>query len=438
MMAEGDLALILAAAPAPLVVFDRRFRIVEATDAYLAMAGRTREELLGLDVFTAFPDNPRDPDAGGVRALRASLEHVFANGVAERMDLRRYDVQDPATGRWHERHWEPLNVPVRDAAGEVVFVIQRVEEVTDAVLRARADEQRDRVLRSSQEQLEAAQRMARLGSWEYRLQTGELTMSDGLRHLYDLGRDESVAHPEEKIDRVRAEDRAHVMAQLAAATRGEQPDDIRYHVTVQDAELVVQRRLVPVREDGVVVAVRATIQDITEHERLDAERRRLLAELEVLATTDPLTGLPNRRSWDHELDREIARARRHGDPLTLALLDLDRFKAFNDTHGHAAGDALLTDAAAAWRAVLRETDVLARFGGDEFALALPECGEERATEALERLAAATPAGQSVSVGLATWVPGEDAEALCARADGALYAAKQAGRGRIRASPRAGS
>ena len=112
------------------------------------------------------------------------------------------------------------------------------------------------------------------------------------------------------------------------------------------------------------------------------------------------------------------------------MLDLDRFKDYNDDHGHQAGDRLLKEAAGAWRAVLRETDLLARYGGEEFAVALP--GLRRPTppaSLVERLRAVTPGGESCSAGLACWDGSETADDLLGRADAALYEAKQSGRDR---------
>ncbi len=160
------------------------------------------------------------------------------------------------------------------------------------------------------------------------------------------------------------------------------------------------------------------------------ERGELLERLEQVAKTDDLTGLPNRRAWQEELVRELARAERHRSPLCVALLDLDHFKRYNDEHGHQAGDRLLKEATAAWQERLRVTDILARYGGEEFTLALPMCGPEDATPLIERLRAATPEDQTCSAGLAYWDGEESAEALVGRADAALYAAKRAGRDRI--------
>jgi diguanylate cyclase (GGDEF)-like protein len=124
----------------------------------------------------------------------------------------------------------------------------------------------------------------------------------------------------------------------------------------------------------------------------------LLARLDAQARTDQLTGLANRRTWDHELPRELARSRRTGEPLSLALLDLDRFKAYNDTHGHPAGDRLLRGAAAAWGERLRTTDVLARYGGEEFAVLLPACDAASAEHVAEKLREAVPGAETCSIG----------------------------------------
>lgn len=149
-----------------------------------------------------------------------------------------------------------------------------------------------------------------------------------------------------------------------------------------------------------------------------------------MARTDALTGLPNRRSWDDEVHLAVARAERHDRPLVLAMIDLDRFKDFNDAYGHAAGDALLTGAATNWRLALRATDFLARYGGEEFGALLPECGPDEAIGLLGRLGSVTPEAQTCSVGLAQWRPGDDAETLVQRADAALYEAKRQGRDRV--------
>lgn len=155
------------------------------------------------------------------------------------------------------------------------------------------------------------------------------------------------------------------------------------------------------------------------------ERADLLSEVTRLASTDPLTGLPNRRAWNVHLEEAIDR---EGD-LILAMLDLDHFKPFNDSYGHPAGDRLLKEAAARWRDELRAGNILARLGGDEFALLLPNSSISVGLTVVERLRGCVPAEQSCSAGLAQRLPGDSPETLLTRADAALYKAKAEGRAR---------
>src|SRR5450830_590029 len=115
------------------------------------------------------------------------------------------------------------------------------------------------------------------------------------------------------------------------------------------------------------------------------DRDELVARMAAQARTDPLTGAANRRSWDEELDRELAHAGRTGEPLTVALIDMDRFKAYNDTHGHTAGDELLRDLVTALRGELRTGDAVARWGGEEFAIAMPACDLDQGRDIAARL-----------------------------------------------------
>jgi diguanylate cyclase (GGDEF)-like protein/PAS domain S-box-containing protein len=155
----------------------------------------------------------------------------------------------------------------------------------------------------------------------------------------------------------------------------------------------------------------------------------LLEQLRTTARTDALTGLPNRRAWDEELEREVARAKRYGGRLCLAMIDLDHFKRFNDREGHQAGDRLLAETAVAWRGQLRPSDLLARYGGEEFALLLPHVDAAAAAGVLSRLLDQVPRGQTASAGLAEWDGGEPGGTLVRRADDALYEAKRSGRAR---------
>jgi two-component system, cell cycle response regulator len=167
-----------------------------------------------------------------------------------------------------------------------------------------------------------------------------------------------------------------------------------------------------------------------------------LAALRQLATRDQLTGLLNRREFDRIMAEEAERSRRFGHPLALVMVDIDHFKAVNDTHGHLAGDAVLREVAKTLTAQLRTVDRVARIGGEEFALVLVQTGRSAATEVAQRVVKAVAASPviiesgvslrlTISAGLA--VLPEDVswlELLIGAADRSLYAAKRGGRNRV--------
>lgn len=208
------------------------------------------------------------------------------------------------------------------------------------------------------------------------------------------------------------------------------------------ARTATSATFVPVLRDGGTIGVLVLAYD---HEVAEISPR-VAAALEVLAEEasvavaradaalllaeqarrDPLTGLLNRRGWEDALRRETARAHRRRDPLSVLMLDLDGLKAFNDSAGHQAGDALLARTAEGWQSRLRPSDVLARYGGDEFVLLLPGCDEISALQVAHALLAEMPPGASCSAGVAQWDGAESGPALVARADAALYDGKRSG------------
>jgi diguanylate cyclase (GGDEF)-like protein len=198
----------------------------------------------------------------------------------------------------------------------------------------------------------------------------------------------------------------------------------------------------PVDPVELVARIRAALRLRALHEEL-ARRN---AELEQLARTDVLTGLANRRHAEDVLRSTIASCRRHQRELCAVVIDIDRFKGVNDVHGHAAGDAVLREVAARLLQGLREEDLAARWGGEEFLLLLPDSPD--ATVVCERLRASIAERPinvhgcleipiTASFGCARWSGEETGEMLVGRADLALYAAKDGGRDRVvaaRAAP----
>jgi len=176
--------------------------------------------------------------------------------------------------------------------------------------------------------------------------------------------------------------------------------------------------------------------------KADSERlHEELNKVRLLSLTDEFTGLPNRRAFMRRLQDETSRAQRYGAPLTLAMIDLDEFKAINDVHGHAAGDAILRCYATDVLTVLRHHDMVARYGGEEFAVLLPNTTPDGAVAAMtkvrdralevhcehQHMALALP---TFSTGIALYTPGESHTDLIDRTDRALYRAKRLGRNRI--------
>jgi diguanylate cyclase (GGDEF)-like protein len=195
------------------------------------------------------------------------------------------------------------------------------------------------------------------------------------------------------------------------------------------------------REDRSIVAlVEAELGGPLQMTSLYEDARRM-------ATTDALTGLLNRRAFVETIDRERARSDRHSFPLSLLLLDVDHFKRINDQYGHAAGDVILQGVARVLETVARRSDYVARWGGEEFVVGLPQTGEAGARIAGERVRRAIsvathklPDGEAVqitaSVGIASSEAPWSLDAIVAAADEAMYAAKARGRNRVELAPRA--
>jgi diguanylate cyclase (GGDEF)-like protein/PAS domain S-box-containing protein len=224
------------------------------------------------------------------------------------------------------------------------------------------------------------------------------------------------------------DDHAHATEEAIRVFRGEISDALETRVRAKDGSWHWLRTSSVFEPDEELVYARST--DITERREIEEEREALIAEVQLLARSDALTGLPNRRALDDQLPREMARSLRGETPLCLAIIDIDHFKNYNDSYGHLAGDAVLRDCAKAWDGALRGEDTILRYGGEEFMVILPNCEPIYATEIVERLRAATPDGQTCSAGLALWHGGESVDELVARADKALYEAKETGRDRL--------
>ena len=194
--------------------------------------------------------------------------------------------------------------------------------------------------------------------------------------------------------------------------------------------------IVPIHnEQGQLAFFAAIERDLTEHKMLQSR-------LEVLASTDSLTGLPNRQAIMNKAEKEFARARQYNCPLSIVMIDIDHFKSINDQHGHAAGDHVLREVSLICQDVLRGSDVIGRIGGEEFVLLLPEAPQASAEQVAERMRARLADTRisfhdlnftiTASFGVATLnTDDETLQGMLDRADEAMYHAKHGGRNQVR-------
>lgn len=282
-----------------------------------------------------------------------------------------------------------------------------------------------------------AQRTAQLGSWSYDLLTQQPAWSEGMFRVWGLDPNRGTPAYDAHREFIHPEDWPRFNEAVQAAVEQGEPYRLDLRIRRPDGE---ERSIIMIctphlDEQGHVVKLSGTNQDIT-------DRKRLEAALREQAIRDPLTGLFNRRYLDETLPRELHRCRRNGEPLTVAMLDLDYFKKFNDDYGHEAGDTVLRAVGGLLQRFLRSDDLACRYGGEELVLILPGATLSTAQGRMEELRQAVmqlhlqhrdnelPA-ITVSIGLAMAEPEEtDACALLSRADAALYQAKEQGRNRI--------
>jgi diguanylate cyclase (GGDEF)-like protein/PAS domain S-box-containing protein len=269
-----------------------------------------------------------------------------------------------------------------------------------------------------------------------------LMVNERWQEMAGLSQEEALG--EGWVTAVHPDDRGEVLQAWKTAAAANREFHKEYRLQQPDGVIVwVSASARPLCDDtGNVEGFIGTVTDIT-------GRKTYEATLERQARVDEVTGLPNRRAFEHALHSEIARAMRYATPLSLLLIDLDHFKSVNDIHGHDTGDQVLRAAAYAIEASVRVADTPARYGGEEFALLLPQTRikeavafSERLRQRIARLAHKTPAGDTLqvtcSIGVAEFdVAVPDERRLVKAADEALYAAKAAGRNRVLAARQSG-
>lgn len=255
--------------------------------------------------------------------------------------------------------------------------------------------------------------------------------NDGARAIIGYSAGEVVGKPVAMFVDAELRGRGFVERALAvAAAQGRLETEI-WQVRKSGEKLWASITITAIRDDADQTAgFGVMLRDLTERLRAEEQKASLIALLEKTAGTDFLTGVANRRALDAYLVTSMARAQKQQHPLTIAMIDLDHFKAFNDSFGHQAGDRYLKEVIVVWRRVLRAESLLARYGGEEFTIIMPDTTEAQAIQLMQRLRETTPAPITCSIGIAQWGGAESADTLIGRADRGLYAAKSAGRNRV--------
>ncbi len=332
---------------------------------------------------------------------------------------------------------------------------------TDITGRKKAEQR----LRESERGLREAQRLAQVGSWELDLITDTLYWSDEVYNIFGLDPDQFEATYEAFLDAIHPDDRTYVRNAYDDSVRNKTPYDIQHRLLLDDGATLkfVSERCETLYDDtGKAVRSIGTVQDITERKRVEEELRdnsamlvgalereklttseleSAMSRLKVAATADKLTGLPNREVFVDRLEQAIKRSKRDDSRFAVLFFDFDRFKVINDSLGHNIGDALLCDIAGIFRREVRESDTVARFGGDEFVVLL-DCLAEwsdadvKADRLLDALAKPHDISghrivSTASIGLVTNERAYKCSGDMIRdADAAMYQAKEAGKARV--------
>jgi diguanylate cyclase (GGDEF)-like protein/PAS domain S-box-containing protein len=396
-------------APIGMALFNTDGEYVRVNAALCTMLGRTEAELLGRrdQEFTHVDDRQADVDAAF---------HILAGRLSTHQTEKRFLRPDGSVV------WAIANLTfLRDEDGRPLSWVAQFQDITAR----RAAEEALRAERDlSQAVIQAMDHGVAL-TQNRRI----MVVNDALCRLTGFSREELVGS-ELPFPFIPPESRASAAAvreELIARGGGEfdmemiRRDGTRFHAGVTASAVLAP--------DGTHLGLVNTMRDIS-------ERRRHEDELARRASRDGLTGLLNREALDATLRAEIANATATGRPLTLALLDLDHFKAINDAHGHPVGDSVLIEAARRLRLLSRDTDHLGRVGGEEFAWILHDTeppaaarAAERACDAIRREPFADAGDVTISVGVCALSLAGDADELYRLADLALYAAKHGGRDR---------
>jgi diguanylate cyclase (GGDEF)-like protein/PAS domain S-box-containing protein len=409
--------LLLAHYPGAVMLLDEDGLVRQVNPDFERHVGHAADQLLGRRAVTLDSD-----------PLHGDFGRALAQVLANRRPWQGVLLCRRADGSL--RHQTTMIQPLDTGPESSLALLVMQYDVTGM---------RERELHDRQLLARLQSTVSRLPGVVFRLRqsaTGRLELlyaSEGLEAMAGVSPDQAMDHTERLLERLLPEDRRQLEASLAQSAVSLEAWQLEFRLDLAGGIRWVEGRAEPQRRRDGDTLWDGLLIDITERKGVEQQVRRLVG-------TDMLTGALNRRAFFEQGAAAQARALRHDEPLPLAMLDLDHFKALNDTHGHAAGDLALQAFAAACKECLRAYDLFARIGGEEFAVLLVDSTPDEALTILERLREAVGAIElevedatlrfTVSLGLTTLAPGGSLEGALAEADRALYRAKRAGRNRI--------
>ena len=407
---------IIASTPDMISLVDRNYHYSMVNDAYLKTFGKKRKDIVGKHLRNLLGDE------------------LFENSSKPNLDLAFFgkttsaesSLVIPGKGLCH------FNVtyhPVPDKDGSIPYVAINAHDISE---RKRNEE----AVKSLANRLTLATDAGDIGIWEWDIRTGKLQWEDKMLRLYEVEPGQFSGMYDAWRTRIHPEDVAEVERHLFDALESKKPFLHNFRIVLPDGRTrhINASGQILTDENGEPRRMIGINRDITEQMLMELELRRL-------ATTDALTGANNLRYFLQHAEEELIRARRYNTPLTLITLDVDHFKAINDSYGHHIGDEVLKKLVSTCRKVLRTTDIFARIGGEEFSVLFVQTGITAARATAERLRTSIGSGSyrtndqvisfTISIGLSELRNGDKTiKDIMHRADKALYRAKKAGRNRL--------
>ena len=401
--------------PDAMVLTDPTRKIIMCNPGLTRIFGHEPEEVLGKETAILYESREEFERQGRIRFNLNAQERLEPYVVNYR---RKNGEVFPG---------ETVGTTIRNKTGETLGFISVIRDITERL-------RRENALRESEARLAIAHRIAKLGHWEWDEQKDrQLYCSEEGERIFGLPSGAVFADYNEFLAMIHPDDRGRVEALMDKAREDRTGYEVEYRIIRPDGEMrvIVEHSDVELDESGALVRSIGTVQDIT-------ERKVVEQRAQYLTYHDDLTGLPNRNLLEQHFEKAMAYAQRHGQHVAIHFMNLNRFKEVNDTMGHAIGDELLKAVGVTIKEVVRSTDSIARFGGDEFVVVQTELHDPRgATVLAQKLIDAIRkpfdlAGHEVSTGTTIGIAvypsdGTKSAQLLQNATFALHAGKAKGR-----------